>query len=467
MTSIINDTPAAAPLALAEVDRLADEIAEVASLIDTATHRLLTLIRRFDEGSGWAQHGALSCAHWLSWRIGLDMGAARERVRVARALGTLPLLDDTLRHGAISYAKARAITRVATPTNEATLVEMAQHATGAQLERICRGYRRVRARLESERPDSPTDEMQRRFVHTTDTDDGMVRVEARLHPEEAALLMQAIDVARRAAWRQRTPADVSAETPPPALARADALVLLAETFLSSAAGDGAARVERAVPVELVVHVAEAALTVDVADSDAPSIGGAPDLTHHHATLADGTAITIATAQRLACDAAVVRVTEDADGDVCTLTRRTRRISTTLRRALRLRDDGCRFPGCTNRITDAHHVRPWARGGATTLANLCSLCRRHHRIVHEHGYRIERAADGELCFFRRDGSAVPTIDARLPRAVDALGALRQANAARDVVIDADTAFPRWDGTAVDYALAVDSLLAVEQPGVTAT
>ena len=203
------EAPAAAPLALAEVDRLADEIAEVASHIDAATHRLLTLIRRFDEGSGWAQHGALSCAHWLSWRIGLDMGAARERVRVARALGTLPVLDDTLRRGAISYAKARAITRVATPTNEATLVEMAQHATGAQLERICRGYRRVRARLESERPDSPTDEMQRRFVHTTDTDDGMVRVEARLHPEEAALLMQAIDVARRAAWRQRTPADVS------------------------------------------------------------------------------------------------------------------------------------------------------------------------------------------------------------------------------------------------------------------
>ncbi|MBY0279420.1 DUF222 domain-containing protein, partial [Candidatus Binatia bacterium] len=87
----------AQPLAPAEVDRLADEIAEVASLIDAAEHRLLTLIRRFDEGSGWATHGALSCAHWLNWRIGLDLGAARERVRVARALATLPLVDDALR----------------------------------------------------------------------------------------------------------------------------------------------------------------------------------------------------------------------------------------------------------------------------------------------------------------------------------------------------------------------------------
>ena len=214
MTSIIADAPTAAPLALAEVDRLADEIAEVASHIDAATHRLLTLIRRFDEGSGWSQHGALSCAHWLSWRIGLDLGAARERVRVARALGTLPLLDDTLRRGEISYAKARAITRVATPANEAALVEMAQHATGAQLERICRGYRRVRTSLESERPESLADEAVRRFVRASDTDDGMVSVEARLRPEEAAIVMQAIDVARRVAWREKAAGDVSAETPP-------------------------------------------------------------------------------------------------------------------------------------------------------------------------------------------------------------------------------------------------------------
>lgn len=285
----------------------------------------------------------------------------------------------------------------------------------------------------------------------------MVSVEARLRPEEAAILMQAIDVARRVAWREKTAGDVSAETPPPALARADALVVLAEAFLSSRVEDGTA------PVELVVHVDEAALTADV-NADTSPIDVAPDPTLYRATLADGTAITLATAQRLACDAAVVRVTEDPHGDVHTLTRRTRRISSSLRRALRVRDDGCRFPGCTNRITDAHHVHAWALGGTTTLANLCSLCRRHHRIVHEHGFRIERAADGELRFFRRDGSTVPSLDTRPPGAIDGLREIQRANAARDVVIHAGTALPRWDGTPVDYAIAVDSLLAIERSAI---
>src|SRR6185295_2397827 len=126
---------------LSDTDRLGDEIAELAAHLDAATHRLLTLIGRFDEAGGWADQGALSCAHWLSWRIGLESGAAREHVRVARALADLPLVDDALRRGQVSYSKVRALTRVATPATEATLVEMAQSSTASQLERICRGYR--------------------------------------------------------------------------------------------------------------------------------------------------------------------------------------------------------------------------------------------------------------------------------------------------------------------------------------
>lgn len=114
----------------------------------------------------------------------------------------MPRIDDALRRGAVSYAKARAMTRVATAANEATLLEMAQHATASQLERICRGYRRVRAAEDAEsRPESLADEELRRFVRSSETDDGMVRVEARLRPEEAAMLLQALDVARRVAWR--------------------------------------------------------------------------------------------------------------------------------------------------------------------------------------------------------------------------------------------------------------------------
>ena len=128
--------PPTAQVALpsAEVDLLADEIAELSAHLDAATHRLLTLIRRFDACSGWYRQGALSCAAWLSWRIGLDLCAAREKVRVARALGSLPLIDEALRRGQVSYSKVRALTRVATAENEALLLEMARSATAAQLD---------------------------------------------------------------------------------------------------------------------------------------------------------------------------------------------------------------------------------------------------------------------------------------------------------------------------------------------
>src|SRR6266540_2243107 len=112
------------------VDDLASEIAALAAHIDAATHRLLTCIRQFDEAGAWEQQGALSCAHWLAWRIGLDPATAREKVRVARSLGRLPKIDDALRSGVLSYAKTRALTRVASLDNEERLLALAMHATG-------------------------------------------------------------------------------------------------------------------------------------------------------------------------------------------------------------------------------------------------------------------------------------------------------------------------------------------------
>lgn len=154
----------------------------------------------------------------------------------------------------------------------------------------------------------------------------------------------------------------------------------------------------------------------------------------------------------------MRVTEDDSGNVRPLGRRTRRISRSLRRALRVRDHGCRFPGCANRITDEHHVVAWSRGGATTLANLCSLCRRHHRVVHEHGYRVERTEEGTLRFFRADGSPLPGTDTRpAPLPLDAFERLRHLHSAQGLTIDAMTAFPRWDGEPPDYDLIVQGLV----------
>src|SRR5512132_253647 len=111
----------ATPDNVAALDRLGDEIAELSAHLEAATARLLDLIREFDARGGW-NNGFRSCAHWLSWRIGLDLGAAREKVRVARALATLPLLAEALARGELSYSKVRALTRVATPETEARLL---------------------------------------------------------------------------------------------------------------------------------------------------------------------------------------------------------------------------------------------------------------------------------------------------------------------------------------------------------
>jgi hypothetical protein len=329
------DQNRAVPLGTAEVECLAAEIAELSAHLDAATHRLLTLIRRFDEGSGWYAHGALSCAHWLSWRIGLDLCAAREKVRVARAIGSLPCIDDALRQAQVSYSKVRALTRVATPENEAALLEMARSATASQLERICRAYRRAQGGLLGE---LPGDEGHRRWVRESSTDSGMVRIEAQLTPEEAAVVWKALEAAhQRAMAREWQVASTSAESSPRAadplvptesrpmlssLQRADALVAVAETYLAvrSEAGGPA--------IEVVLHVAADSLA-DVASRE----GG---------TLDDGTYLPRATTERLACDAAIVAVVEDKSGTPLDVGRRRRTIPTALRRALHLRDRGRAF-----------------------------------------------------------------------------------------------------------------------------
>jgi hypothetical protein len=136
------------PARIAALDRLGNEIAELSAHLDAATARLLTLIRDFDARGGW-NTGFRSCAHWLSWRVGLDLGAARERVRVARALETLPRLADALACGELSYAKVRALTRVATPETEARLLSVGRAGTACHVERIGRGWRRVDRQAEA------------------------------------------------------------------------------------------------------------------------------------------------------------------------------------------------------------------------------------------------------------------------------------------------------------------------------
>jgi hypothetical protein len=170
---------------------------------------------------------------------------------------------------------------------------------------------------------------------------------------------------------------------------------------------------------------------------------------------------------LACDASVVRMTHGANGDVLDVGRKTRTVPPAIRRALDHRDKGCRFPGCGLRYADAHHVVHWSDGGDTKLDNLVLLCRRHHRLVHEEGFRVEMVEDlgkedeergsPQVRFSRPDGKVIPAVPAAAEELPDPVGVLRLENAEGGVHPDAWTAAPRWNGEVLDLGMALEGLM----------
>jgi hypothetical protein len=175
----------------AEVEALGERIAELSAQIQAATYQLLVMIREFDERGGWGE-GFRSCAHWLNWRAGFRLGAAREKVRVARALAELPLISAAMARGEVSFSKVRAMTRVATAANEAELLEFARAGTAAHVERLVRAWRRV------DRNEEMAHEERRhasRALTAYVDEDGMVVVRGRLTPEAGAVLLRALDAA--------------------------------------------------------------------------------------------------------------------------------------------------------------------------------------------------------------------------------------------------------------------------------
>jgi hypothetical protein len=430
-----------APAPIAELDRLGDEIAELSAHLEAATARLLDLIREFDARGGW-NNGFRSCAHWLSWRVGLDLGAARERVRVARALGSLPRLAQALGQGELSYAKVRALTRVATPETEERLLAVGRTGTAEHVERIVRGWRRMDRKLELQETKR---QHAARALQVYQDEDGMVTVRGRLTAELGAVLVQALAAARETLYqkaRRQTfdtpPHDVSAETPTFAQQQADALGLLAETALHHGVDPGAPG-ER---YQVVVHVDAAVL----ADPEQPG----------QSVLEGGARVSAETSQRLACDASRVVMRHDEEGRLVEVGARTRTIPPALRRALHARDHGCRFPGCSVRVGQGHHIRHWAQGGPTTLSNLALLCRWHHRVVHEEGYQVDRAPDGALRFRRPNGRVLPDVSPASSVHADPGKALRAENEAKGLRLHAGTAAPGWLGERLDVAYAIDVL-----------
>ena len=171
---------------------LETQIMELWGNINAATARFLELVAEFDRREGWAQHGMASCAHWLNWQCGISPGAAREKVRTARALESLPKISAAFGEGRLSYSKVRALTRGATVETEDTLLHIALNGTAAHVEHTVRGFRRVKRYLERDEAEAMHE---RRYLSWRQDADGSVRIEARLTPEVGEMLRKALEAA--------------------------------------------------------------------------------------------------------------------------------------------------------------------------------------------------------------------------------------------------------------------------------
>jgi hypothetical protein len=409
---------------------------------------MLQLIGRFDEQGGWHGTGILSCAHWLNWRCGLNLGAAREQVRVARALPGLPKISAAFREGRVSFSKVRAMTRVATATNEDVLLDVALGGTASHVERQVRIYRHIKRcdalQLENLR------HTQRELTWFED-DDGSWVFKGRFTPEQGALIKKALDAAMEQLFveQKNVPDDVSAETSrsqpldqavpqPVSSRRADALQRLAESFLSGtehqcSGGDR---------YLINIHTEMETLKADGAGAESE--------------LEDAGCVSAETSRRMACDCSVVHWHENQKGEPLNIGRKTRIIPPAIRRALQRRDGGCRFPGCTcSRFVDAHHIMHWADGGETSMENLVLLCRRHHRLVHEEGFGVQAGQFGTINFTLPGGKVIPLCPA--PNFRGNVFELKTRNRQLGLNITAKTPVPSWLGERMDYSIAVEGLL----------
>jgi Domain of unknown function (DUF222) len=437
------------------LERLEAQICELAGNITAATCRFLLLVGDFDARRGWASWDLPSCAAWLSWKCQIAPGTGREHVRVARALRKLPVITAEFAAGRLSYAKVRALTRIASRANDADLAQVAAPMTAGQLERFVAAHRRA------SNADGHNAYAARKVTCRFE-DDGSLVMSVRLPAEHGALLMQAL---RAAANDLEHPhksghGDTASATDPGAgggdgvpagtpggQSLPDALVDVARAFLAEKV-DTASNPDI---YQVVVHVGTEALGNNGVPAGTPTEAEGRAVGHpahpRRCHIEDGPAISPAVAQRLACSATVSWMLHDHDGSLLDVGRRHRKPSAALRRAVRDRDKGrCQYPACNSRRTDLHHVRHWAKGGRTALANLVCLCEAHHVIVHALGFVITPSGDGGFTFTRPDGKHMPNC----PPLPPADGDLARYH---DAAIDADTIVPNWSGDKLDLDLAV--------------
>jgi hypothetical protein len=436
-TSVLDPPAGGLRLDVIPLERLEAEITTLTGQISAATCQLLLAIAAYDRREGWAKWECRSMTHWLAWQTALSPAAAREHVRVAHALEGLPVVRDAFSAGRLSYSQVRALTRVAVPSTEPDLVDLARSMTASQLDRLVARYRGVRAAT----TDTAQARRARRGLADYLDDDGTRVIVIRLPAEDGERVVRVIDAAAQAAWQARRNAPAA---PEPGIdpqddeslpaRRADAVVELIERA-GRADPNPSGDPDRTL---LVLHVHAEVLAHDEPD-------GACHLEH-------GAAIAPDTARRLGCGSATLTAADHPDGSTV-LGRRSRRVPPAMRRALAMRDPTCVFPGCdTIAGNELHHVRHWAHGGPTTPENLASLCRFHHHRLHEGGYHMRPEGQGPRWIFTRpDGQPIPDVwdppkEERLPAACREIGP--------------NACVPQWDGLGVDHNWIIESLLQTE-------
>ena len=421
--------------ALAAVDDAALEgrVRDVAAQVAQLTCQWLELATEFVVRGVWADRGARTPGQWLSWACGVAPGTAREYVRVGLALRRLPQVRERFAAGTISYSKVRAVTRVATPATQGQLLQLADSAPAADLERIVAGARTQLRRTGAEGSDDPVGQVvDGPVLWRRSQDDGAVEYRLRLPAEVAEAFDQRLDRLVELADREddQPPLDATGEDPgngeDAATASVAGRVPRSHREATAVCEALASAVEMG-PVDrsgqdrhLVVLPAGLEDLVDVSAETPGSSDAVPDVSAEtprnpgptddaHADAADVDPDEVAKAPRrarevvvsgrrramavpasvlrwLACDAQVRGVDEGHPADAG---RSSRTVPEPLRRALLLRDRGCRFPGCgATRHLHAHHVIHWVDGGPTDLANLLLLCGFHHRFVHRAGWQLD-------------------------------------------------------------------------------
>ena len=434
-----------APLDLSALsdDELQEEVVSWAARVAAGEARLVLLIGELDERGAWNGHGLLSCADWLSWRCGMGLGAARERVRVAGALRTLPAVSERFAAGGLTWTQVRAITRVCTPADEQTWLEVAEAASGAQIERLVQA---VRLTQEPDRPAGEAEETVpgervrvRPVVRTRP--DGRVAMTFVLEPEEATVVLAAfervLDQARDEV-AQLPVADDGEETlveqsEPPMPARTSsgpfltpeeqqARTVWAEACWAVAAHNRRVREQRearelarskaAVQAGLPPRPSftDALLRMTAQVLDAP--GRLPvaakerlrvciDPLSGWARLSDGSLLPPGRVSLPGTPLPPVQLTAFDKG------RTMREVPAALRRLIGQVDgERCRIGGCRRTAKlHAHHVVFWSLGGRTDLANLVLVCSRHHTLIHAEGYQLVLHPDRRLEVRTADGTAL--------------------------------------------------------------